>query len=467
MPVALAPSAADARRPSGSASGLVRVTVTSGARRVDLALSGDVPVVELVPELARRVGLLDVVTAYAGYRAVTRDGRVLRHDLGLTAQGVGHGDTIVIAVNAADPSPSVHDDPAEALADVVGRGVEPWGPDWSRPMTFWSGVAMLLLGGAALVTRHATDTASSAATVAAVLSIVLVVSAILFSRARHETLAAVTVGNVACVYAAAAGLCWGWRTSISGTPVTLAGIGVLGIGIVGALGMARSRLLLMPAVVAGAVCAGTGLLMASTTLDPALPLTTVLALVLISSAGFPTLALSASGAGRHASSGTSILEGGSAAIDLVRLAEDARLAREILIAASATVGLLLVLLAPVAVSCGPAGAAVPVLGCAVVILRTRRYRSALDVLLGVLSGVLGLVSTLVSLLWLHRESGFLAAIAVAAVGVVLLGRSLRPHADVRRHGLAGDRIEAAVVVALLPALMMSAVSAMSLGRIWR
>ena len=244
-----------------------------------------------------------------------------------------------------------------------------------------------------------------------------------------------TLGNVACVYVAAGGLSWGWRTSVSGTPVTLAGIGVLGIGIVGALGIARSRLLLMPAVVAGAVCASTGLLMQATTLDPALPLTTVLALVLISSVGFPTLALSASGAGRHAS--------------------------------SATVGLLLVLLAPVAVSCGPAGAAVPVLGCAVVILRTRRYRSAVDVLLGVLSGVLGLVSTVVSLLWLHRESGFLAAIVVAAVGVVLLGRALRPPADGRRHGLAGDRIEAAAVVTLLPALAVSAVSALSVGRIWR
>ena len=40
-------------------SGLVRVTVTSGTRRVDLVLPGAVPVAELVPELARSVGLLD------------------------------------------------------------------------------------------------------------------------------------------------------------------------------------------------------------------------------------------------------------------------------------------------------------------------------------------------------------------------------------------------------------------------
>ena len=51
-----------------SASGLVRVTVASGTRRVDLVLPGAVPVAELVPELARSVGLLDPVTVYGGYR---------------------------------------------------------------------------------------------------------------------------------------------------------------------------------------------------------------------------------------------------------------------------------------------------------------------------------------------------------------------------------------------------------------
>ena len=53
---------------SASTSGLVRVTVASGTRRVDLVLPGSVPVAELVPELARSVGLLDAATVYGGYR---------------------------------------------------------------------------------------------------------------------------------------------------------------------------------------------------------------------------------------------------------------------------------------------------------------------------------------------------------------------------------------------------------------
>ena len=69
-------------------SGLVRVTVTSGTRRVDLVLPGAVPVAELLPELARSVGLLDAATVYGGYRLVTAEGRELASDSGLTLQGV-------------------------------------------------------------------------------------------------------------------------------------------------------------------------------------------------------------------------------------------------------------------------------------------------------------------------------------------------------------------------------------------
>jgi hypothetical protein len=51
---------------SSVASGLVRVTIASGSRRVDLVLPGSIPVAELVPELARSVGLLDASTVYGG-----------------------------------------------------------------------------------------------------------------------------------------------------------------------------------------------------------------------------------------------------------------------------------------------------------------------------------------------------------------------------------------------------------------
>jgi hypothetical protein len=69
------------------APGSVRVTVASRTRRVDLVLPGAVPVAELVPELARSVGLLEPGTVSDGHRLVTTGGRVLAGDTGLIRQG--------------------------------------------------------------------------------------------------------------------------------------------------------------------------------------------------------------------------------------------------------------------------------------------------------------------------------------------------------------------------------------------
>src|SRR5262245_22166120 len=117
--------------PAG-ASGLVRVTVASGTRRVDLVLPGAVPVAELVPELARSVGLLDPITVYGGYRLVTPDGRELAADAGLTMQGVEDGGLLTVTAGVDDAPPRVYDDVVEAMTDVVERDLKPWAPASGR-----------------------------------------------------------------------------------------------------------------------------------------------------------------------------------------------------------------------------------------------------------------------------------------------------------------------------------------------
>ena len=96
------PSTSEAR---AGASGLVRVTVASGTRRVDLVLPGAVPVAELVPELARSVGLLDPATVYGGYRLITAEGRELATDAGLVIQGVEDGGLLTVAAGVDDDRP--------------------------------------------------------------------------------------------------------------------------------------------------------------------------------------------------------------------------------------------------------------------------------------------------------------------------------------------------------------------------
>jgi type VII secretion integral membrane protein EccD len=437
--------------PTG-ASGLVRVTVTSGTRRVDLVLPGAVPVAELVPELARRVGLLDAVTVYGGYRLVTQDGRELVTDSGLTIQGVEDGGVITVAAGVEDQPPRVYDDVVEAMTDVVERDLRPWDAAAGRRTALWAAVLLLLAGAGSLLIQHGSDVAAASAVVVAV---VLVLGAVVLSRTRGETDAAVTVALMGCVYASVAGLMIAWGTPFFGTPVAAAGAGALVAGAVGALGLAESRTLLLPPVVGGAVFLAIGLMMQTSSFDPAVVLTTALALVVIAGSVFPWLALGATGTSVDQLFSTADITADAEEIDSTRVSADARVAHEILVAVSATVGVLLVLVAPLAVSLGLAGTLVSVLACLVVMLRTRQYRTGTEVLVGLGSGVLGLVATALSVLWLHPDWRPSAAVALAVTGAVLLALTLLPQPGSVRRGRIGDLVETVALLALVPTLVIA------------
>src|SRR4051794_13708492 len=115
-----------------SASGLVRVTVASGTRRVDLVLPGSVPVAELVPELARSVGLLDAATVYGGYRVVTAEGRELAPETGLITQGIEDGGLLSVTAGVDEAPPRLYDDIVEGMTGVGGRGLPARGPAAGR-----------------------------------------------------------------------------------------------------------------------------------------------------------------------------------------------------------------------------------------------------------------------------------------------------------------------------------------------
>ncbi len=171
-------------------SSLVRVTVASGSRRVDLVLPGAVPVAELVPELARSVGLLDGATVYGGYHLVTAEGRALAGDAGLIIQGVEDGGLITVSAGVDDPVPRVYDDVVEAMTDVVERDLKPWQPASGRRTALCAAALLLTLGAVALLIQDSRLAAVAAALVAGG----LVTGAVVLSRAQHEPEAAVAVG---------------------------------------------------------------------------------------------------------------------------------------------------------------------------------------------------------------------------------------------------------------------------------
>ncbi len=436
------------------ASGLVRVSVSSGSRRVDLVLPGSVPVAELLPELARSVGLLDAATVYGGYRVVTAGGRELDSASGLVVQGVEDGGLLTVTAGVDEQPPRVYDDIVEAMTDVVERDLEPWSPASGRRTALTAAALLLALGAVALVVQYDSLLAGIAAGVVAV---ALVAGGIVLSRAQHEPEAAVTVAWTGAGYATLAGLMLALRDGqpFFGPALAMAGAGALVAGLVSVVGLGEGRVLTIPPAVVGAIGLATGLLLDSVDVDAAVLLTTTLTLVVLAGSVFPWLALGVTGTSVDQLFTTTDITADPEVIDPDRVGADARIAHQILVATSATVGILLVLVAPLSVSLGLAGTLLAVDASCVVMLRTRQYRTGTEVLVGLGSGILGLASVALSLLWMHPEWRPTAAVVLAATGAVLLTVTMLPGVPSLRRGRLGDLAETACLLGLLPLLVLA------------
>lgn len=435
-----------------TASSLLRVTVASGSRRVDLVLPGSVPLAELVPELARSVGLLDPSTVYAGYRVVTADGRELVEDGGLIIQGIEDGGLLTVSARVDDESPRVYDDVVEAMTDVVERDLRPWEPAAGRRTALGAAALLLALGAAALFLQGSVVAGAAAALVAAI----LVVGAVVLSRVYAEPEAAVALTWMAAGYAGVAGLVLATDDAVLGLPAAYAGGGALLVGLAALVGLGEGRTLAIPPAVVGAVLLAAGTAIGLGDLDPQVVLATTLALVVAAGSLFPWLALGTTGTHVDQLYATADIVAEPDPIDPGRVAGDARLAHDLLVAVSATVGVLLVLLSPVVVSIGLSGVLLALICCAIVMLRTRQYRTRSAVLVGLVSGVAGLLTVAVAVLWLHPDWRPWTAVALAATGGVLLALTVVPMPASVRGGRLGDVAEMVALLALLPTLLVAA-----------
>jgi type VII secretion integral membrane protein EccD len=434
-----------------SASGLVKVTATSGTRRVDLVLPAAVPVAELLPELVRSVGLLDGSTVYGGYRLVTQEGRELAPDASLTMQGVEDGVVLTVAVGVDEPAPRVYDDVVEAMTDIVERDLKPWEPASGRRTALTAASLLLGLGAIALLIQAG----SIAATAAALVAAALVTGAVVLSRAQGEPEAAVPVAWMGAAYAAVAGLLLAPDGELLTLPVACAGAGALVAGLICLVGLGEGRTLVLPPVVAGSIFLATGLFMETASFDPAVVLTTALVLIVVAGSVFPWLALGATGTKVDQLFTIADITADPDAVDADGVGADARVAHEILVAVSGTVGLLLVLVTPLAASLGLFGTLVALMCCVVVMLRTRQYRVGSEVLVGLVAGVAGMATVAVAVLWLHPDWRPATAVTLAAAGAVLLAVTLLPSTPSVRRGRLGDVAETAALVSLPPLLILA------------
>ena len=288
----------------------------------------------------------------------------------------------------------------------------------------------------------------------------------MLARSQHEPEAGVAVSLIAVLYAAVAGLllapgelgAWSWPlpAGLFGLPLACAGGAMLLTGVVAVVGLQDGRSLVIPGVVVGALLGACGLLLRATGWEPSVLFTVVMTLVVLAGSIFPWLALGVTGTKVDQIYSLHDITADPDEIDPAQVGADARVAHEILLAVSATVGTLLVLLAPFAVGRGVFGTVLAAVCCLAVMFRTRQYRAGSEVLAGLVSGIAGLVSIALSMVLIHDSWRAEAAIALAVVGAVLLVTTLVPSSGSVRRGRMGDVVETATLISLLPLMVVAA-----------
>ncbi|WP_445259109.1 type VII secretion integral membrane protein EccD [Nocardioides aurantiacus] len=432
--------------------GLLRVTVVVGERRHDLALPGQLSVAELVPELARSLNLLDAETVYAGYDLVAADGRRLESDLGLFAQGVDPGSVLTLTAGVDQPAPRVYDDVVEAMADAVEADMRPWDPATGRRTALGAAALVLGLGALALGLQRPDVVAGAAAGVS---GLVLVVAAVVLARVRAEHETAVMLSWAGVVFAAVGGVTAAPAGPVLGLPAAIGAGAALAASLLAVFGLTEQRAALVPAA---AVSAGLGIangIVAATTLDPQAVHTVLLVVVVLAGSAVPWVALSATTTRVPQAQDHSQLTAEAFPVDAGAVRRDARIGHDVLLAVTATVGLLLVLTAPMAVSLGVTGTFVAVCACVVLLLRTRQYRVGPEVVTGLGCAVAGFASLCVGIVLFQRSWLPVLAVVLAVTAVVLLVTTLVPRPASVRWGRLGDVAELTALVAMVPLVVVA------------
>ena len=438
-------------RPDGA---LIRVTVLAGDRRADLVLPAAVSVADLVPGLARALGLLDPDTAAGGFRVATGEGRELRPDRDLGGQGIHDGAVIVVAARAEEVTPLRHDDLVEAVAEAVAAEVD--STVVGRPVAQAAAGGCLALGAATLV-LHGTRGAGAAAAIEA-----LTLLALSLLLAQRDLRAAVVLAWAGAVHAGVGGLLLvsqpGPRGASpepwSGAPLFAAGTALVTAGLVSMAGLTDRRPLAMPPVVAGSVAIVLALVERSALVAPAVVLTAVLAAATVAGSAIPAMALRASGvavpslAARREIHGE--IRGETAEIDVDGLRVELRTAHDLMTAMSLTAGMLVLLGLPAAATRGWSGTLLAVTCCVVVMLRTRHARRPLDALVDWVVALAGLALVAVALVSAHPELRPAAAGVLFSIGAVVVAVSARPSGPSALRGWAADGLEFLSLALVLP-----------------
>jgi type VII secretion integral membrane protein EccD len=427
---------------------LIRLSVTSGTRRADLGLPGGVPVAELVPELARELGVLDLDSAAQGFRLVRHDGAPVDADRSLAAQGVEDGFVLSLEPAGEPLELKVYDDVVEAVSDLVETQFAPWTPEHSSRSALGAAVVLFLAGAFALFTARAHG--ALVLGMSSAVAVLLVVTATVLGRARRQPLPATALGLVAVVYAAVAGTAVTTDRTVWGDPLLYAGIGALVVGAACAALATGHRALLAGAAVLGAAFGIVGACVGLLGWAIGSVCAVTLAVAVIAGNLLPWFAVSSSRLSSNPPRTESEIFADAPEVESDQVRRQVLGGHELMLATGVVVGLLAVVMAPRAVATGVLGTVLGGVAFVAILLRTRHSRTRSAVLLSMVVGIVGLATVAVSASLYHPQWRPAVGVVLAGAAAVVVSLALLAPRSRVRLGRLADALDVACLVALLP-----------------
>ncbi|WP_235606953.1 ubiquitin family protein [Bifidobacterium criceti] len=199
----------------------VSITVMYKKRSVTLEAAPDIIVAELLPDIARRLGVLDPAIVYGGYRLVNDEDEALDPAQTILEQCIAPQRPFTLTPGALVDSDLMYDDVVEAVGSNVGQVYRAWTTAHTTITTLIICVGMLAISAVCLAVTPASVITASIGIAFAI--IMLALTALLDNHGLKNQ--AIIIGLLSGIFAALAGF-----QIISATyqPTTAYGMPMLG-----------------------------------------------------------------------------------------------------------------------------------------------------------------------------------------------------------------------------------------------
>ncbi|OAN43218.1 type VII secretion integral membrane protein EccD [Microbacterium sp. H83] len=431
---------------SATAGTVLRISVVSDDRRLDVGVPSQIPLIEIIPGFARSLGVLDPTLTHGGYALQRADGTPLDPARGAAAQGVLDGELLTLVRGGLMSEPRVYDDVVEAVIDATAEQHGSWTPaDSSRTALF---ISLTFLALCALLLIATPPTSLLPAIIAGSGAVVLSVAAAVLMRLRQPE-AGHALGLSAAAYGGLAGFLAVPTQSIWGWPLAAMGLGLV---IVGGLSLAvtqeKPEIHLVPIALGASI--GITATSAAAFGDALAPYAVMLATTALLANGIPWLALSSTRIRVISPQSDADMFAAPEAIDADEVKRRAAAGTRTLIALRAALGLAALIATPLVAASGVFGAVLCVLAFVGMMFQSRQIHARLGVLVLMAIGAIGLAVTGVTVALALPDVRTWMLLVLVVATVMLVGLTLlTPKARLRLTRL-GDTVEVIALALLLP-----------------